>query len=546
MNIKDYVKKRIASCNIDQLDCFREMQKENRLTISLSTGVGKGHLMITDILNRLVNSKEKIFVIASHRLMLNTQHMSDMIKDFLPLTGKIGYIFVGSSTYSTSNLLHLREFNDMLNISKIGHNAIISSTLSPIELNEKIENHINEGRKIIIITTYHSLMKLGAVDIDTFYSDETHMLATNSQKADSIFYKNFIQITAKRYFFFTATPKDLFGLREGETTDAFLMNNTEVFGKRIGIKFAEAVVKGYIVEPIIHLVRPSDLIRGSEEFGSDTDKAKFIEECLYVHRDYIKKKSAQPNKIGAKILIKCEGVDEMWILHTLLKRSLPNIKICAGASRGLTGDYEIHGKHYINDEKIDRRDDYLKKLQSFSSEEDAIVLHYDILSEGINVSGFTGVMFLSGMMLTITKILQNIGRATRLHEIDRNNLSKKLISPKDYTKWVKPECAVIIPYWDDTSDDTRKLIAATIERLRREFDFNARLEVGLGDDRGSSSEPDNPETLDEETVRFRDSIVEEIEQEIEGIRVNIYELWSEQRITKLSKIDYFDEILSTL
>jgi hypothetical protein len=319
-----------------------------------------------------------------------------------------------------------------------------------------------------------------------------------------------------------------------------------VFGKRIGIKFAEAVVKGYIVEPIIHLVRPSDLIRGSEEFGSDADKAKFIEECLYVHRDYIKKKSAQPNKIGAKILIKCEGVDEMWILHTLLKRSLPNIKICAGASRGSTGDYEIHGKHYINDEKIDRRDDYLKKLQSFSSEEDAIVLHYDILSEGINVSGFTGVMFLSGMMLTITKILQNIGRATRLHEIDRNNLSKKLISPKDYTKWVKPECAVIIPYWDDTSDDTRKLIAATIERLRREFDFNARLEVGLGDDRGSSSEPDNPETLDEETVRFRDSIVEEIEQEIEGIRVNIYELWSEQRITKLSKIDYFDEILSTL
>ena len=572
---EECLESRLKKSNEDQLACFEEMYKQSRLTICLPTGGGKGHLMITDILNRVVRTDESIFAIATHRLMLNTQHMSDIIGDMLPTTGKIGYIFVGSIKFNSAFLENeiaierdpikkekkrqkLVEFNSRLYDLKIGRDAIISSVISSPELNEKIEEHIKEGRKVVIVTTYHSLMKLGAIDIDTIYCDEAHILATNSQKEDAKFKQNFNLITAKKYYFFSATPKDLLGLREDETTDTFLMNNEEIFGKRIGITFAVAVAKGYIVEPVIHLLRPSDFEEGVDEFGTLEDKVKFIQEAFYAHRNYMRKRSAEPDKLGVKILIKCSSVtDEMWPLFELLMKDKENgeligVKICAGASVENVGGLDIQGKHYIDTKNIPKRDNFLKELQSLKDEEEAIVLHFDILSEGINVAGFTGIMFLSGLILTITKILQNIGRTTRLHEIDRQRLINKLISVAECaleprSTWIKPCSSVIIPYWDDKSNETRRLMATIIHDLRYRYDFNARLEVNLGDDRGNAvGEIPQVNLTSEEADRIREALVDEIEQEIEGIRVGIVERYEAHRVDNLSEDDYFDFVLNSL
>lgn len=549
LSIYDFlVKERMASSNPDQIACLMEMYKTNRLTICLPTGGGKGHLMITDLLNRLVNTSESVFAIATHRLMLNTQHMTDILMDFLPLTGKIGYIFVGSIPYNTKPLQKIPEINSLLYNQRIGFDDIISSVISSPELNSKVEEHTKSGRKVVIITTYHSLMKLGALSIDTIYCDEAHILATNSQKEDAKFKENFEQVNAKNYFFFSATPKDLLGLRDGEETNSFLMNNETIFGKRIGITFATAVAKAYIVEPIIHLLRPSDYIEGMDEFGTIEDKVKFIQEAFYAHREYMKNKSAEPSKLGVKILVKCSSVtDEMWPLFNLLKGTMPGVKICAGASvENMDGSFS-QGKHCVDNTTINKRDEYLTTLQKLKDEEEAIILHFDILSEGINVAGFTGIMFLSGLMLTITKILQNIGRATRLHYLDRMRLIQKLISVTDYSKWVKPCCAVIIPYWDSKSDETRRQMATILHDLLYRYDFNARLELTLGDDRGTTvGEIPPPNLTPEEIDRIRQALVDEIEQEIEGIRVGIYERYESHRIDTLSDDDWFDEVLNSL
>lgn len=550
MTIYDYlVKQRMSDSNQDQLDCIREMYKTNRLTICLPTGGGKGHLMITDLLNRIVNTEESIFAIATHRLMLNTQHMTDILTDFLPLTGKIGYIFVGSIPYNTKPLQKIPDFNSLLYNQRIGFDKIISSVISSQQLNEKVEEHLSAGRKVVIITTYHSLMKLASLRIDTAYFDEAHILATNSQKEDAKFKENYEQVVSKNYFFFSATPKDLLGLREGENTDSFLMNNKSIFGERVGITFATAVAKAYIVEPVIHLLRPSDYVDGMEDFGSIADKVKFIQESFYAHRDYMRSKSADPSKLGVKILVKCSSVtEEMWPIFNLLKGSMPGVKICAGASVENTDGTYSQGKHCIDEHTINRRDDYLYSLQKLKPEEEAIILHFDILSEGINVAGFTGIMFLSGLMLTITKILQNIGRATRLHKLDRDRLRDKLISVSDYSKWIKPCCAVIIPYWNNTSEQTKRQMETIIHDLRYRYDFTARLELTLGDDRGiSAGDPEIPENLlNEERERIRQALVDDIEQEIEGIRVGIYERYESNRIDNLSDEDWYNEVLSSL
>ena len=550
MTAQQCLQNRFNITNKDQMDCFNVMQKSNRLTICLPTGAGKGHLMITDLMNRILNTNGQIFAIATHRLMLNTQHMSDLLNDYISLTGKIGYIFVGSMSYNAALIQNSKEQNSMNHSLGLSANAFISSVISSPQLNEKIQEHNDAGRKIVIISTYHSLMKLSSIDIDTIYCDEAHILATNSQKEDAAFKENFEQINAKNYFFFSATPKDLTGLKEGENTDSFLMNNKDIFGDRVGITFATAVGQGYIVEPVVHLVRPSNFVEGDDDFGSLMDKVKFIQEAFYAHKDYMKNKSACPEKLGVKILVKCSSVtDEMWPIFNILKGTLPGVKICAGASveNSESGIYS-QGKHCIDNEIIKKRDEYLKRLQGLTDEEEAIVLHFDILSEGINVAGFTGIMFLSGMLLTITKILQNIGRTTRLHVIDRLRLKNKEISVKKYLEWIKPCSAVIIPYWDGKSSDTKRKMATIIHDLRTKYDFNARLEVSLGDDNGSTDgkTPVPISIAEKERENLKNSLIDEVEQEIEGIRVGIYERYEEQRILKLTTHDFFDEVLSSL
>ena len=537
-----YLKQKIASLNEDQLEGFYEMLNEICLTLAYPTGTGKGYLMISDLLSRILTTDAKIFAIASHRLMLNTQHMSDILTDLMPLTGKIGYIFVGSIAYNTANLQNIVEFNTRLNKLHIGYDAIITSTISTKDLNNLVDEHIKAGRKVVIITTYHSLMKLGALDIDTFYCDEAHTLATETQQ--SLFMDNFKLVSAKRRFFFTATPKDCID----PNTDAFLMNNPNVFGKRIGITFATAVAKGYIVSPVIHLVRPSDFEEGVDFEFDIKDKVKFIQESFYAHKEYMKGLSVNPDKLGTKILVKCSSVtDEMWPLYTALVGTMRGVKIFAGASVENMDRYNIQGKHYMDDKSINRRDAYLKAMQDMTSEEDAVVLHFDILSEGINVAGFTGIMFLSGLLLTIAKILQNIGRCTRLHFIDRLNLLKGLISVSDYTKWVKPCCAIIIPYWNDESNSTRRLMARIVRDLRDKYDFEAKLEVYLGDDKGrTEKKPDVDPSLIEEEQKLLDAMVEEIEHEIENQRFEIQDMHECSRVDRLSDDDYFNEVLNSL
>ena len=113
--------------------------------------------------------------------------------------------------------------------------------------------------------------------------------------------------------------------------------------------------------------------------------------------------------------------------------------------------------------------------------------------------------------------------------------------------WIKPCSSVIIPYWDDKSNETRRLMATIIHDLRYRYDFNARLEVNLGDDRGNAvGEIPQVNLTSEEADRIREALVDEIEQEIEGIRVGIVERYEAHRVDNLSEDDYFDFVLNSL
>ena len=518
-DIEEYVLSKIKSLNPDQKAVFDKLQAITRLTITLPTGVGKGYLMFVDILNRIVNTEQKIFAIATHRIMLNTQHMDNAFKICNPILGNVGFVFVASTDYDKNKWQeHKDSYTTDLKKQGLNFNDIISTAGSVMEVGQEVEKHLSQGRKVVVITTYHSMDKLKDLPIDTLYCDEAHILASTNN--DNPFKQNFLSLKAKNNYFLTATPKDWVNriLSEDLENNTFLMNNQTIFGERIGMKFREAVDKGYILLPTIHITYPYDYSEEKGKVASAANLAEIILDVFRKHEKDIKSKSCNPDIIGAKLLVKCASVsgkdNGMWAIYEQLKKISP-IDIYAGASQADEGDSKGN-KHYKNDIPIKDREDYLSTLQTMPFEDSSIVLHYDILSEGIDVAGFTGVLFLSGTLPSDPKVLQNTGRATRLHPIDRDNFTKGLITTDDKTKWIKPSCSVIIPYWDSESENTKNDLRNLILRLRR-YDFELSG-VPLGDDdaRGDKIKVEDLE-LNAETKKLKKKSVQDLIHEIEEL-----------------------------
>ena len=285
---------------------------------------------------------------------------------------------------------------------------------------------------------------------------------------DAEFKNNFNLVQSKKTFFFTATPKDIADLEEGEESDLFLMNNEKFFGKRIGPTFKESVDGGYIVQPIIHWAKPSNY-DPIKKFGSIENYTLFVKETFLEHEKWLKSISCNPKIISAKMLVKCPSVDIMWAINRRLvvDEELKDVHIFAGASRN---DGGLNHQH--NGNTVENRDAFLKGIKDMKSYEKSIILHFDILSEGINVPGITGVFFAVEKLPTKTKILQNTGRSTRLFDEDRKNLKTNSISTTDHSNWVKPYCAVILPIIDSGEEVVVREIAKLLKDMRDNYSFN--------------------------------------------------------------------------
>lgn len=526
--MKTYLKSRLDSLTEDQKLLYNDMLSNNLLQICIPTGAGKGYLMMVDLLNQIISTRNKVYTISTHRLMLNTQHLNDIFEMLSPMLGKIGYIFVGSSKYDVSKFQENVDLNKSLLEKKLSYNELVSSTTNSKEVNEIVKNHIDNGRKVVILTTYHSLNTLKDLEIDTLYCDEAHTLASPDDYTR--FQENFYKISYKRCFFLTATPKDCVN-----DTEAFLMNNEEIFGERIGLDFKHCIEQGYLTTPVIHIAKPSDY-NETYDYKSIDNMVKFVLESFKAHREVVKTSSSQPDKIEPKMLVKCSSVDEMWKLHSKLK--MVGVKVCAGASK----NDESNFFHYIDDKGITSRSQYLEELQGFRDDEMAIVLHFDTMSEGINVAGFTGVMFLGGKLPTITKTLQNTGRATRLHSEDRKRFRAGEIAVGD-GNWIKPYCSVIIPFFDRESEFTSKELAKQIKALRDQFGFDPTYKVSIGTDVGTGSLKNDLDALnkaDEKSEKY--DLIEEITHEIELLVKEEEDVKEKERLNKLSELEFLNEV----
>ena len=254
-----------------------------------------------------------------------------------------------------------------------------SNTTSVSEIVIVHDNAIKGNQDLVVFGTYHSCHKLQGIEFDTLIADESQYCVSEN------FNDAIRSLTANVRLFFTATE------RHTASNKGRGLNNEEVYGKLLyTIPPSELIRLGMIVPPRLHIMHAV----------TEDERLTVVDEIvqLAVAQDGL----TRPVAGMSKILFAMKGTEDVQTVCDNLPRlraALPDHDIFTITSKG---GARINGVEV-------RRNQFLKELKTRTN---CLIFHYDILSEGIDVDGITGVCIMRNMVLS--KLLQTIGRAIRI------------------------------------------------------------------------------------------------------------------------------------
>lgn len=480
------------------------------------TGTGKTLIEARIIGDHIKRGEGSIFVVLAPRIMLAQQLFTEIWEDLVE-SGRGDVLFFGLHSGKKTELrdvveklatkkikkdlehceLDVEDQDDELDVKTLRtfmkENGIPSSNFrtstKKSELVAAVADASSRGVPLVICSTYHSSPRLDDLDIDVLIADEAHNTV-------SLEFSSVHELNAQKRFYFTATPKNTTGVRG--------MNNTSLFGEVLGkMSAAEAVTRKLILRPRIHYVKTSVEVTSVAEGSVD---ARAIEESFEEHGRLL--------RIGAKMLVACRGTSAMKKLLAAsnyferLRRIRPGLQIFS-----IISDAEEGAK--INGESV-AREKFMSRLKTLKDQDQAILLHYDILSEGIDIPGITGVMPLR--MMVTSKFLQMLGRACRLHPMDRECEDAKVAGERWDEQWVKPYAWLILPTYGKNGDEQESVSEKIIKNIR-DYGFIPG-EDEFFSEAGGDAAPVPVETMydpkkkNEELMQFCGTIVQRLENKL--------------------------------
>lgn len=460
-----------------QLDAVKATDKNKKGIVCMPTGAGKTFVQASVIAKDILKNKGKfgIYVINAPRIMLSYQLLKE-VYSFLMYAGiDARYMSVHSGgSVDLQDLEAIRvdaNYNEGTNIQF----AEIHSGTSPILIRECLEMAKTGDIPLIIFSTYNSAERINdavpSEKINIVMNDEAQYLV-QEQFHDIIHILNF-----NRCYFFTATT-----IHTPSDTGRG-MNNKESYGDVIYLMTPrQAIDMGKMVRPRLHFVIPPD---GSNYTKEDFQNSlgKIISEALAQH-DYAIGQFSVP-----KMLVSVKGVGD--IQKFFESREYKGL-IRAGYKIYAVASDENIGNN-INGEKVSRRD-FLNqlKLDGKNVAQRLLILHYDILAEGIDVPGITGIMPLR--TLGKAKFLQTFGRAARLDIEDRERIESMEIGPNDLNQMNKPYAWVIVPTIIHEDADSKEHIGNLITELR-DYGFKPSEDIVSTDSKNGLPTVDGAEAL---------------------------------------------------
>lgn len=499
-----------------QLKAVEATDKNKKGIVCMPTGTGKTFVQASVIAKEILKNKGKfgVYVINAPRIMLSYQLLKEVYTFLIQAGIDARYMSVHSGgANDMEDLEKIRidaNYNEGTNIQF----AQIENGTSPVVIREFVEKAKAGDIPAIFFSTYNSADRINDAIPDTkiniVMNDEAQYLV-QEQFHDIIHLLNF-----NRCYFFTATtihtPSD-----KGRG-----MNNKDSYGDTIfSMTPREAIDLGKMVRPRLHFVIPP---AGSTYTKDDFDNSlgKIISETFAQHNYAI----GQFSK--AKMLVSVKGVGdiEKFFQSREYKGLIrTGVKIYAVASDEKIGNN-------INGEKVSRRE-FLNRLKEDGKNPmtEIIILHYDILAEGIDVPGITGIMPLR--TLGKAKFLQTFGRAARLDIEDRDRITKGEINPGQLDEMNKPYSWVIVPTIIHEDADSKEHIGNLITELR-EYGFKPSEDIVSTDIKNGLPVVEGPEALNE--VKKACPKIGEYIDKVEAS-------YEEARIASLSKLELLKEKL---
>jgi len=329
---------------------------------------------------------------------------------------------------------------------------------------------------LILFSTYHSSERIEKARknqraIDIILNDEAHYLVQNS-------FHHIIQtVKHNRQYFFTATTR----VTSSDTGQG--MNNVEQYGELIYLMTPrQAIDNGFMIRPRLHIVTTHDSIT----------KENFDKNLGYVIQESFRQHQFVLNGPQPKMLISTTSANDM---NNFSKSDEYKKLINSGVDIYMvTSSKTANFGNMINNQQYSRIE-FLEKLKKDGSnpQKRMIVLHYDILTEGIDVSGLTGVLMLRS--LKKLKFLQTYGRIARLFLIDKLGIANKTLLPNDLDKFMKPYGWVIVPSIVSEDEDKKEHISEIITELR-DYGFNPEEDIKVTEAKPNGvTEKEGPDAL---------------------------------------------------
>lgn len=332
--------------------------------IVIPTGGGKTFVEAAIIdYQRKENTSTRIHVVLAPRILLANQLISEYRK-FSGLDYRV--IAFHSGHYEPDDeTIKWKEAN----------------TTRVSEVEDAYKAAIKNNQDLVVFSTYHSCEKLADINFDTMIADESQYCVAEN------FNDSIKKITARVKLFFTATE------RFTSSNKGKGLNNELTYGKRLYyISPAELIKLNLIVPPRMHVM-----------YGETrNEEASIVSEVAEMAKE--QDNLTRPELGFSKILFAMKGTDDVKTIEdniAKLRKTMPEHDIFTITSK--TGAN-------VNGVKI-RREQFIQELKN---RENCLIFHYDILSEGIDVDGITGVCLMRN--LGLAKLLQTIGRAVRTYK----------------------------------------------------------------------------------------------------------------------------------
>lgn len=504
-----------------QLEALESTKYNKKGILCLPTGTGKtmiqANILSDDILSH--RGTFRMYVVNVPRIILSYQILKEYYNHMASLGIECRYHFVHSG--SSIDISELKDIRRQANLDgvKIPFSDIDSSTNIGY-LNSIIRNSIKLKTPLILFSTYNSAEKIEQArvktntDISIIINDEAHYLVQER------FHPILDIIPSNKCYSFTAT------IRETSSINGRGMNNFNTYGDVIyNLLPRDAINRGKMIRPRIHTIR-TEGVRTSEEYDNSFNYIIF--NSFKQHKEHL---NNEHNDLKPKILVSTRGAND--IKNFLLSKQYTELRNIGVNVLAISSNQEVG--NFINGKRV-KREDFFKYLNIFGKDinKEMIILHYDILTEGIDVPGITTIMPLRE--LSKGRFIQTYGRCARVDTRDRVRIDSGEISPNDLDSMVKPYAYVILPYLTQTNEDDSDSMKSIIYDLR-EFGFNPKEDVvGEFCARGISEEEDL-DTFNK--VDRKHSSTKDIINEV----FSCFEL---KEICSLSNYDYFFHLLNEI